>query len=62
YEAVAQLRQIAPGVRAIASSGYSDNPVMARAADLGFAGILPKPYTPSELLAAIARVLGPSQQ
>ncbi|MCZ7577401.1 MAG: PAS domain S-box protein [Dehalococcoidia bacterium] len=62
YEAVAQLRQIDPGVRAIASSGYSDNPVMARAADPGFAGILPKPYTPSELLAAIARVLGPSQQ
>jgi signal transduction histidine kinase/CheY-like chemotaxis protein len=58
YEAMARLRRIDPGVRAIASSGYSDNPVMARAADLGFAGILPKPYTPSELSDAIARVLG----
>lgn len=58
YEAVARLRQIDPGVRAIASSGYSDNPVMARAADLGFAGILPKPYTPSELFAAIGQALG----
>lgn len=57
YEAMARLRQIDPGVRAIASSGYSENPVMARAADLGFAGILPKPYTPSELFAAIAGVL-----
>jgi DNA-binding NarL/FixJ family response regulator len=31
---------------------------MARAADHGFAGILPKPYTPAELLKAIAQVLG----
>lgn len=58
YEAIARLRQIDPGVRAIASSGYSDNPVLAKAAELGFAGILPKPYTPSELSEAIARVLG----
>ena len=58
YEAMARLRQLDPGIRAIASSGYSDNPVMARAAELGFAGILPKPYTPSELSDAIARVLG----
>lgn len=58
YEAIARLRQIDPGVRAIASSGYSDNPVMAKARELGFAGILPKPYTPSELSEAIARVLG----
>jgi CheY-like chemotaxis protein/anti-sigma regulatory factor (Ser/Thr protein kinase) len=61
YEAIGRLRQIDPGVRAIASSGYSDNPVMAKAAELGFAGILPKPYTPSELFAAIAGVLGPGR-
>lgn len=61
YEAIARLRQIDPGVRAIASSGYSDNPVMAQAAELGFAGILPKPYTPSELFAAIAAALGPDR-
>jgi len=54
HEAAARMKQMDPGVRAIASSGYSNNPVMARSDEHGFVGVLPKPYTPSELLSAIA--------
>ncbi len=58
HEAAARMNQMDPTVRAIASSGYSNNPVMARSNEHGFVGVLPKPYTPSELSEAIARVLG----
>lgn len=48
-QAMAQLRHFDPGVRAIVSSGYSDDPVMSRYADYGFRAVLPKPYQPEEL-------------
>jgi two-component system, cell cycle sensor histidine kinase and response regulator CckA len=45
-----KLRAMDPGVLAIVSSGYSDDPVMAQPAAYGFAAVLPKPYEPVELL------------
>jgi signal transduction histidine kinase/ActR/RegA family two-component response regulator len=52
-ETLERLRQIDPGVRAIASSGYSSDPVMSRCADFGFAVALPKPYRIADLRQAI---------
>lgn len=52
-ETVKILRDIDPGVRAIVSSGYSDNPVLANYRDYGFSGILSKPYVISDVLRAI---------
>ena len=52
-EAIAKLREIDPGARAIVSSGYSYDPVMANHLEFGFDGVVPKPYKPDEL----ARVL-----
>jgi two-component system cell cycle sensor histidine kinase/response regulator CckA len=43
-EALAQLRAIDPHVRAVASSGYSSDPVLANYQAHGFRAILPKPY------------------
>ena len=40
-----KLRQIDPDVVAIVSSGYSDDPVMAKPAAYGFAAVLLYPWT-----------------
>jgi CheY-like chemotaxis protein len=53
------LRAIDPDVRAIVSSGYSDDPVMANYLDYGFCGVVAKPYTLAELQAALRSVLEP---
>jgi signal transduction histidine kinase/CheY-like chemotaxis protein len=55
---LARLRRIAPQVKAIASSGYASDPVMARPEQSGFAGTLTKPYTFEELAEVLHRVLG----
>jgi PAS domain S-box-containing protein len=56
-EAVGLLRQREPGVRAIVSSGYSSDPVMADYAQYGFAGVIAKPYRLEEMGAVLDRVL-----
>ena len=52
-ETVKILRDIDPNVKAIVSSGYSDNPVLANYRDYGFSGILSKPYVIEDVLKAI---------
>ncbi len=55
--AMEKLRQIDPEVLAIVSSGYSDDPVMAKPASYGFAAVLPKPYEPADMLRLVKSVL-----
>ncbi|MBI2839491.1 MAG: PAS domain-containing protein [Acidobacteria bacterium] len=57
-EVVRTLRELDPEVKAVASSGYSNDPVMARHADSGFCAVLPKPYRLSDLEKVVAEVLG----
>lgn len=52
-----RLRQIDPEVTAIVSSGYSDDPVMAKPASYGFAAVLPKPYEPADMLRLVKSVI-----
>ncbi len=49
YEAVQKLRAADPGVRAIVSSGYSNDPLMTNYAQHGFCGVIAKPYQLAEL-------------
>jgi two-component system cell cycle sensor histidine kinase/response regulator CckA len=44
-------------VVAIASSGYSNDPVMSDHAAHGFDGVLPKPYSVEQLAAALRRIV-----
>ena len=57
-EAMAQIRRIDPAVRAIVSSGYSSNPVMANYQQYGFKAAVPKngmPIVSSEESLSICR-------
>lgn len=57
-EAMARIREFDPGARAIVSSGYSNDPVMADYAGHGFAGRVAKPYQLAELVRVLHQVLG----
>lgn len=52
-----KLRGMDPEVVAIVSSGYSDDPVMAKPAAYGFTAVLPKPYEPADMLRLVRNVL-----
>ena len=56
-EAIQKLREIDPGVKAIVSSGYSNDPIMARFREAGFRGVVSKPYTVTSLAEAVKKVL-----
>ena len=48
-EVIKRLRVIDPKIHAIATSGYSNDPVMAKYNEYGFNDILPKPFKINEL-------------
>jgi PAS domain S-box-containing protein len=48
-ETMEQLLKIAPGVKAIVSSGYSEDPIMAESEKYGFSGIIAKPFKVPDL-------------
>jgi PAS domain S-box-containing protein len=56
-EAIERLLAIDPGVRAIVSSGYSNDPVMADHERYGFKALIAKPYRFEDLAAILERVL-----
>jgi PAS domain S-box-containing protein len=57
-EALRHMRAVDPHVRAVVSSGYSDDPVLARYAEHGFAAAMQKPWALPELEKVLAEVLG----
>lgn len=56
-EAISYLLEIDPMVKAIVSSGYSNDPVMADCRSYGFSGMVSKPYKIEELCQEINKVL-----
>ena len=56
-EAIGQLRALDPGVKAIVSSGYADDPVMADFQRYGFSGVVAKPYTLTGLSDVLQQVM-----
>lgn len=56
-QAIRELRSKDPEVKAIVSSGYSEDPVMSNFQDHGFCGIVTKPYSVDDLAEAIDDVL-----
>jgi len=56
-EALRAIQAIDPGIKAIISSGYSENPVMSNYKELGIAAVVPKPYHAHELLSVVRQLL-----
>lgn len=56
-ETIQELLKIDPGLKAIVSSGYSSDPVMANYLEHGFRGVIPKPYEISRLNRVLCEVL-----
>jgi len=57
-ECIRRLRELDPKVKAIVSSGYSLDPVMANFREYGFSGVIPKPYVIEELSRVLEEVVG----
>jgi CheY-like chemotaxis protein len=55
-EAIRRLRERDQTIRAIVSSGYSTDPVMAQCLDYGFDAVLPKPYQVKELIELVQQL------
>ncbi len=56
-EAIKELLEMDPEVRAIVSSGYSNDPIMADFKSYGFTGVVAKPYEIRELVETLNRVI-----
>jgi two-component system cell cycle sensor histidine kinase/response regulator CckA len=56
-EAIEKLHAIDPSAKAIVSSGYANDPIMADFKTYGFAGVVEKPYRLKELSEEVQRVM-----
>jgi signal transduction histidine kinase/ActR/RegA family two-component response regulator len=57
-ETIGKLLEIDPHVKAIVSSGYSEDPIMSEFKKYGFAGVIAKPYKVSELSRVLHAITG----
>jgi PAS domain S-box-containing protein len=55
-ETLRELLALSPGIKAIASSGYSDDPIMANPQKYGFVDTITKPYLKEQMSVVLARV------
>ncbi len=60
-EAIAELLKLDPDVRAVVSSGYSNDPVMAHYREHGFRARVPKPYEFDQFARTIAGIDSPEK-
>lgn len=56
-ETISKLLKIDSGVKAIVSSGYFNNPIMANYKKHGFCGVIPKPYEMEELNSLLQSII-----
>ena len=56
-DTIAELKKIDPEVKAIVSSGYSNDPILAHHTDYGFCAILVKPYQFDEIKKVLGSIL-----
>ena len=57
-EVMARLREEFPGLRAVLTTGYTEDAALAEHAARGYSAVLAKPFSMESLLEAVASVLG----
>ncbi len=55
-QTIPELLKIDPNVKAVVSSGYSNDAIMANYEDFGFCGVLPKPLTKRQLAELLNKI------
>jgi PAS domain S-box-containing protein len=58
-ETLQRILALDPGVKAVVSSGYADNPIVANYREYGFSAVLNKPYTLNGLRNVLNELLAP---
>ncbi len=61
-ETINELLKIDPKVKAIVSSGYSNDPIMADHQKYGFKGVVAKPYKAEDIVGALNKILQESNK
>ena len=61
-ETLQHLMKMNPAVKAIVSSGYSNDPVMAEYRSHGFSDVVAKPYRVNDLIETVSRVITASRE
>ena len=61
-EAIKTLLKINPEVKAIVSSGYANDPILAHFKDYGFQGVIPKPYSIEEMSNILYKVINEKEE
>ena len=56
-EAIQKLKKLDPNVKALVSSGYSNDPIMSNFKDYGFQGVVKKPYRIQDISDALRSVI-----
>ena len=56
-ETIQKLRNLDPNVKALVSSGYSNDPIMSNFKDYGFLGVVKKPYRIQDMSDALRSVI-----
>ncbi len=56
-ETIKKLIEIDPKVKAIVSSGYSNNPIMSNFREYGFSGVVAKPFEIKKLTQTLHDVI-----
>lgn len=62
YESVEEIRALFPECAIFATSGYSNNPIIARPTEFGFTASINKPFRSQELVKLFSRHLGVSHK
>ena len=61
-QVLSRMKAMDPEVKAVVSSGYSTDPIMADYEKYGFLGVIPKPYTVKQISEVCGALLNRTEE